>query len=225
MSNKGNSRHVKRLAASKFAGIPRKASKYFVKQRPGRHTLDTSTPLLSLIRDVLSYASDANEAEFAIRKGYIELNGKVEKDPKQAVGYGDILHIIPNDEYFAVKVDKQGSIALEKADKNAKRIGKIVRKYMGKKGKQYIQLHDGSVFEAPEGAKVNDSVVIGNGKPEKVIKLEVGTTCTVYKGRHTSETGKVKSIIKKGRSKATVEIETQNGTIQTLLENVIAIGE
>ncbi|MGC8547750.1 MAG: S4 domain-containing protein [Candidatus Micrarchaeia archaeon] len=225
MSNKGNSRHLKRLAASAYAGTHRKEAKYLLKPRPGRHSVEQSITLASLIRDKIAYAKTLKEAESVIKKGNIELNGKIVKDEKQAVGFGDLVHIVPTNEYFAIGVNRQGAISVSKASSDAKRIAKIVGKYVTKHKKIMLRLHDGTVVAAPDGAKVNDSVVLAEGKVERLVKFEPGVQCVVYKGRHTGEIGKLKSI-KPGtaQSKATVELEAKSGIIQTLAENIIAVG-
>jgi len=225
MSNKGNSRHLKRLAASRFMGVHRKEAKYAAKPTPGRHTLAHSTSLLSILRDKLFYASSGAEAKHIIKKGAITLNGRLVKNASIAVGYGDIIGILPTNEYYKVSVNKQGAVVLEKASSDAKRIGRIQDIYVVKGNKKMMRLHDGSVMPAIEGAKVNDSVVIGNNKPESLLKFDSGATCFVYKGRHTSETGKIKEIIKgSARSGSKVRVANDRGTFETLVENVIVIG-
>jgi len=226
MSNKGNSRHLKRLAASRFMGMHRKEAKYAAKPTPGRHTLAHSTSLLSILRDKLSYASNSAEAKHIIKKlQSITLNGRPVKDANIAVGYGDIIGILPTNEYYKVSVNKQGAVVLEKASSDAKRIGRIQDIYVVKGNKKMMRLHDGSVMPAIEGAKVNDSVVIANNKPESLLKFDSGATCFVYKGRHTSETGKIKEIIKgSAQSGSKVRVANDRGTFETLVENVIVIG-
>ncbi|MGC8628840.1 MAG: hypothetical protein ACP5T4_01360 [Candidatus Micrarchaeia archaeon] len=225
MSNKGNSRHIKRLAASKYADIARKEAKYMIKPSPGRHTLSTSISLASLLRDKLGIASDTNEALSVIKKGSVEVNEKIAKDGKLPVGFGDIIHILPTDQYFAVSVNRQGAVSVEKASKETKRIAKIVKKFAAKKGKLMVRLHDGTILECPSGANVNDSAVLKAGKIESIIKLEPGAKCTIYKGKHTGEQGTIKQISKgTAQARATVEIESGTGTVKTLLDNIIVTG-
>ncbi|MEM3181390.1 MAG: S4 domain-containing protein [Candidatus Micrarchaeaceae archaeon] len=227
MSRKGNSRHIKRLAASKYMGIERKAAKYTIKPKPGRHSLAKSIALASLIRNKLHYASTMKEAVKVIKQGSIEVNGVSLKDAKQAIGYGDIIKIKPTEEYFKIEVNRQGAIKVEKSSTEPKRIAKILGKYVSKANTSMIRLHDGTVMRIPNGMKIstNDSVLISNNKIEQVLKLEQGASCVIYNGRHTGEKGTIKSITKgNALERAHVEIETDSGTVQTLLDNIIVTG-
>lgn len=214
---------MKRLAASKYYAVKRKEAKYIAKPLPGRHTLLTSVTLLSLLRDKLGLVKTSKEADKAIKQGKIEVNGKVVKEPKAAVGFGDILHVLPTDEYYLVGVNRQGAVSLEKTTKDAKRVLKVVGKYVAKKGKVMLRLHDGTTLQG--NANVNDSVVLANGKIEQVIKFQPGAKCIVYKGRHSSKQGVVKNIIPgSAQRKPEVELETPEGLVRTLVDNVIAVG-
>ncbi|MGC8676259.1 MAG: S4 domain-containing protein [Candidatus Micrarchaeia archaeon] len=227
MSRKGNSRHIKRLAASKFEGLERKIAKYAMKPKPGRHSLELSVPLASLIRYKLQYAATDKEAVKAIKLKGVEINGKIAKSPKQPVGYGDIIRIVPTGEYFAIGVGGRGALSLEKVSADTKRVAKIVGKYVAKGNTLMVRLHDGTVLQVPKGMEIatNDSVLLAKGKIESVLKLEQGAQCSVYKGRHAGEKGTIKSITKGNTMEgARVEIDTQNGVVQTLLDNVIVTG-
>ncbi|MEM3781573.1 MAG: S4 domain-containing protein [Candidatus Micrarchaeaceae archaeon] len=227
MSSKGNRRHVKRLAAGAYAGIARKAAKYAIKPRPGRHFLENSIALASLIRDKLGYAGTLKEALRAIKQGSIEINGKVVTDAKQAVGYGDIIKIIPTEEYFQIGISRQGAVSAEKVGPGAKRIAKVIGKYVAKANTHMVRLHDGTSLRIPQGIEVstNDSVLLNKNKIEHVLKLEPGAGCIIYNGRHTGEKGTIKSIAKgNALSRALATVETASGSVQTLLDNIIVTG-
>ncbi|MGC9037208.1 MAG: S4 domain-containing protein [Candidatus Micrarchaeia archaeon] len=227
MSRKGNSRHIKRLAMSTFLGVPRKEAKFIVKPSPGRHDLGRSIALSSLLRDKLGYATNMKEAERIIRQGKVKVNGKVVKDTKFAVGYGDIVSLASG-EHYKVAINNQGAVALEKAEADAKRISKVIDKYVAKGGKLMIRLHDGTIAAAPsKEIKVNDSVAIGSdGKIEKVLKFGVGVECIVYKGRHPNKRGKVVSITEGTASRPMmVELATDSGSIKTVIDNIMVVGE
>ncbi len=227
MSRKGNSRHIKRLAMSSFLGIPRKEAKFIVKPNPGRHNLAGSIALVLLIRDKLKYARNSKEAEMIIKNGKIKVNGKVVKDPKFAVGYGDVISLATG-EHYKVGVNNTGAVSLEKVDESAKRVYKVVGKYVEKGNKVMVRLHDGTVLAAPEqGIKVNDSVVMSNeGKIEKVLKFGVGAKCVIYKGRHPNRKGSIASITEGTASRpAMVEISTDSGSIKTVVDNIMVVGE
>ncbi len=223
MANKGNSRHMKRIAAPRYQKIGRKAAKYIVKPRAGRHSLEKSISLVSLLRDKLGYARNAMEARKILNKGAVEANGKVISDPAYAIGMGDIVKLVPTNESFAVVIGKHGNIEIEKA-KGSSRTLKVTRRYLFKKGKDMIMTHSGENFEN-KGAKVNDSVVIENGKVSKVLPFKVGAECLIESGEHATEKGTIEEIRKgSSRRKMEVMVKTASGQINTIVDNIIVTG-
>ncbi|MGB9732775.1 MAG: S4 domain-containing protein [Candidatus Micrarchaeia archaeon] len=227
MSKKGGSSHIKRLAASKYLKINRKASKFVTKPNPGRHSLDLSIALITFLKEKLASLS-AKEAKKIIANGHIAVNGKVVKEPKFPLGFGDVVYIKPEDAYYRITVGKYGVISFEKISKEEanKFILKVIGKFTAKKGKIMIRLHNGSIIEGKNDIKVNDSVVLSNGKIEKVLKFEEGARCMVYKGIHAPETGKI-SKISKGNMlmRGHVEIKPDKGeSFETVAENIIVVG-
>jgi ribosomal protein S4E len=133
----------------------------------------------------------------------------------------------PTGETYKVSSGKNGNFALEKVDhEKHKQVFKVVGKYVTKGGKISIRLHDGSVLSADNKVKVNDSVVIGKKGVEKVFPLGEGKNCYVINGTHASESGKIKEISKGSMLRdRTVKIEGSSGEFETLLRNIMVVGE
>jgi len=55
--------HLKRLNAPKMWKIKRKGLKYILKQNPGPHSLKICIPLGTLLRDVMSIATNLREVK------------------------------------------------------------------------------------------------------------------------------------------------------------------
>ena len=161
MAAKGNTRHIRRLASSRYMKIGRKRSKYVAKPDAGRHTLGTSISLETVLKEKLMDAT-SREIKYALNRGDVEVNGKAVREMKYPIGFGDIVHVKPSGEIYRVVSGKAGIFAVEKADRKEGRTLKIIGKYVAKKGKAFIRLHDGSVMESDGKAKVNDSVVLGS---------------------------------------------------------------
>ncbi len=222
MGNKGNNRHIKRLASSKYVKVNRKATSYIVKPNPGRHVKGSNIALITVLKEKLNVVDTTSEALKVLRFGKISVNGKIVKDGKFPIGFNDVVSVLPSKEHFAVHVGKGGTFAISKEHALP---FKVIGKYITKDNKTMIRLHNGNVMGAPEGVMVNDSVVLENGKATKVISMKAGSKCLVFNGTHSSEHGTIKEITKGTATvDATVTIDDGSRTFETLLENVIAIG-
>ncbi|MDE1768059.1 MAG: hypothetical protein KGH67_01900 [Candidatus Micrarchaeota archaeon] len=225
MGNKGNNRHIKRLAAPMYLHAERKINKYLMKPNAGRHTGDQNASISTIITEKLNVAHNAKEAKRILNAGSVEVNGKPVKDPRYPVGFGDIIHFKPIKETFAVGVDRKGTIKVSKHEGKTDQVFKVIGKYIAKGNKEMIRLHDGTILPSQKQISVNDSVTLKNGKITSVIKLEKGAKCLVVKGIHASEEGTIADI-KKGTAliDATVEIHGSKGNTETLLNNIMVIG-
>ncbi len=226
MGSKGNNRHIKRLASSKYIHVDRKVQPYVSKPNPGRHTLDSSISISTALKEKLAVASNAKEAKLILKSGNVQVNGKVVKDTRYPLGFGDLVHFKPSNESFAVSVGSKGVVKFEKVTgKEHAHIFKVVGKYLAKGNKDMIRLHDGTVMPSSKEVKVNDSVHVKEGKVHDVLKLQSGARCLVVKGLHASESGVIKEIkVGTALRRATVSMEGKNGLTETLLDNVMVIG-
>ena len=226
MSGKGNNRHIKRLAANEYPKVGRKTAVYMAKPRAGRHNLQGSIALLFIIRDKLGLASTGKEARSIIKTGKIEVNGKVVRDEKYAVGFGDVILLKPTGESYKIGVSSKANIMIEKLEGKAKeRVSKVIGKYLASGSKVMVRLLDGSVMSAGKEVMVNDSVIIDAGKIKKALKFEKGARCIVMKGTHASQEGTVKEIGKGSAQRSSiVSIEGKDGTFETLIENIMIVG-
>jgi len=227
MSKKGGSRHIKRLAASKYLKVNRKVSKFVTKPNPGRHSLEESIALITFMKERLSNMT-AREAKKVLKSGSVLVNGKVVKEQKFPIGFGDIIYLKPENAYYRVTAGKYGVFSVEKIneDEAKKSILKVVGKYTAKKGKIMLKLHNGSTIEGNNDIKLNDSIVLANGKIEKVLKFEEGAKCLVYKGIHAPEAGRIEKINKSNMlMDSTVEIKPEKGErFITTVSNIIVVG-
>lgn len=227
MGNKGNSRHIKRLSAPKYFSIGRKEEKFAAKPNPGRHTLHESIALLLVIRDKLGLANNAKEAKSIIHSRMVEINGKVAADARYPVGLSDSLHIKGDEAYYLVKPGLHGSFAIEKASKDSAESmpRKVVGKYLAKNGRKMLRLHDGTSIGAENSdARVNDSVLLSGGKVSKVIKFEKGGSCSVIRGVHALQSGKILEIKPGSSLRSTlIEISGSDGNFETVVENIMMV--
>ncbi len=227
MGGKGNTRHINRFAASNYTGISRKSSVYLTKQNPGRYTLQNSMAIMTVLKEKMNVAIDAREAVILLKNGSVLVNGNAIKDRRYPVGFGDIITLKPSGESYRIDVAKRGTIKVdEKADHKASRPTKVIGKYIGPKNKVMLRLYDGTVLPGKADVKVNDSVTLKGKSIGSVIKFSKGAKCYVIKGAHASESGTIKEITQGSATRAAiVQIDSGNGTFQTLVDNVMVVGE
>ncbi len=222
MANKGNNRHLKRLAASKYMRISKKGNAYIAKPLPGPHALHSSITIASLLRDKLHIAGSYSDAKSITGSEGIEINGKIIRNEKHPVGFPDIIHIIPAHEYYKIKIGKNANFGIEKCADTEVRTLKIINKYTLRGGKPMVRLMDGSVIPAAEGMKVNDSVVLSK-EGTKTITMEKGAKCLVISGTHASESGVIAELIKGSATRPAIAKVSGAAEFETPLRNIMAI--
>ncbi len=243
----GPKRHIKRLAAPYSWPIPRKeGGKFAPRPYPGPHTMDTSVPMLILVRDILGYADYAREARKIITRGEIYVDGVPRKEPKYPVGIMDVVEIPRTGECYRVIMNRHHRIDVVPIDEEEARIKvcRIKNKTYVKGGDLQITMHDGKNWlveiEDPTDPKedvysVGDSLVLRLPEPdsderwevEDHIPMEEGVYVYVMMGRHAGEVGRIVEIKKiQGPQEDLVTIENEEGDqFQTTKDRLIVIGK
>lgn len=223
MANKGNRRHINRLASGKYIKVGRKTSAYVAKPMPGRHPISESIALCTVLTEKLGVAATLKETEKILREGLVKVNGKAIREPKYPIGFGDTIVLEPTNELYTITVGSNGEFVAGKGAVG-NRIFKVLGKYIARKGRVMVRLHNGTVMPSDANIKVNDSVEL-DGKTVRVIKMEPGRKCVVRKGTHASESGTIKAINQGTATReALVLIEGASGEFETLLDNIMVTG-
>ncbi|MCL5101910.1 MAG: S4 domain-containing protein [Candidatus Marsarchaeota archaeon] len=228
MANKGNNRHIKSLNAPKFFGVAKKEHTYTAKPSAGRHSLQKSVALQTIVKKSSLFSGTA-EAVKAIKAMEITVNGKKVYDPKYPVGLNDIINITPIGKKFSVQISKQGASVLEELKKaDAERHAKVTGKYVSKANVLMLRLHDGSSIKAPDKSiAVGDTITLSESNEFKQhLPMKSGSKCIVIDGVHVGAEGKIVNMAKGTmHSSAVATIEQSNGEkFDTLVENLIVIG-
>ncbi len=226
MASKGNTRHIRRLASTRYMKIGRKTSKYVSKPMAGRHRGDSSIALITVLKEKIM-KSTTREIKYLLNKGAVEVNGKVVRIERYPVGFGDLIYLKPSGETYKVTSGKNGAFAIEKEEKAGKQLFRVIGKHTVRGGKVAVRIHDGRIFNYKDNKiKVNDSVVLGKNGIDKIIAMEKGKECYVMNGTHATEKGEIVEINKGTALRdATVKIKGSNGEFETLLRNVMVVGE
>lgn len=233
MAKKGGSRHIKAIAAPKLWPIQRKSKIFVAKPTPGPHSLETSIPLLVLLRDILKEVKTIKEAKKVIKAKKVLVDGKAVIDEKRPVGLMDVVSLPSYGKCYRVTVDRKGRlkpIEIPKEEENLK-IVKVVKKITTAKDRFGLTFHDGSYLELGSEfpVKVGDSILISlpDRKVVELLPFSVGSICFIFSGSSSGIVGKIIKIEPSSlRRRSIVEVESEDGRkIATIKEYVIPIGK
>ena len=237
MGKKGRSGHLKRKPAPKFWPIHRKEKTWTVKPVPGPHPVEECIPLMLIVRDYLDLAETRREAEIIIKRGLIEVDGVVRKEPRFPVGLMDVVQIREVEKSFRVLPTEKGlSLHEIKAEEANVKLCRIENKTTVKGGYTQLNLHDGRniLIKDEEEAKMYktlDTVMIEIPKQNilKHIKMGEGVYVIVTGGKNIGKHGKILEIGEVSgvrRRKYEVVLEDKSGEkIHTILDYIFALGE
>lgn len=186
---------LKRLTTPKWWPIERKTKKYTFATR-GPHPRQMSLPLTVLIRDVLRLAETGKEAETAIRKGEILVDGRKIKDPNFGVGVFDVV-TIPSMKKSWRAVPNKGLKFVETPDAESKvKLCKILGKKTIKGKKTQLNLSDGRNVLAGNEYNTQDSIML-EMPAQKIsghVKFDKGALALVVGGKNSGVVSKIKEI-------------------------------
>ena len=228
MGKKGNVRHFKSLSAPLFLGIHRKGSVYVTKPNGGRHTIDRSISLVTLVKGLGLAPANNAETERIIRRGLILVNNKVIREPSYPVGLNDIIEVVNEKKHYKIGINSRSRIDVAETPKPDydSMLYKVTGKYKTKKESIMLRLHDGSVVKGVKDVDVNDSVIVNSkGSVSKVLKLEKGAKCIVIDGVHAGTSGKITEITEGTlHMRHSAKIQQSGGKeVVTIVKNMMVI--
>ena len=240
MTKKGQSRHLKRIAAPKYWPILRKAAKWTFHPMPGPHPKNACIPLAIVLRDILKVANTTRELKYILNNKEVIVDGRTRKELNLPVGLMDVIEIPKIEKFYRiVPYEKKGLLPqeIESSEKDFK-LCKIINKTMLKGNVLQINLHDGrnilinpadSEEEVlnPADFKTKDTLKISI-PDQKILDhytFEENKIGLVTKGRFTGRIGKISEIfVRYGPNASIVTLEELGEPFQTLLEYVFVIG-
>ncbi|MGC8816568.1 MAG: 30S ribosomal protein S4e [Candidatus Hadarchaeum sp.] len=199
MAKKGSSRHLKRYAAPRTLKLPRKSAVWTMKPAPGPHPADRAIPLRVLLRDYLAVARTAREADGAISRGEVLVDGKVRRASGFPVGFMDVVHLPALDACYRILLDHLGRLIPVKIvpSEASFKLCKIIRKQYVKGKKIQLTFHDGrNVVGDFLDYKIGDVVKISLPEQKVLERLpfKVGSIAMVTGGSNVSKVGKIAEI-------------------------------
>jgi|TARA_B110000305_G_C19342736_1_gene590019 small subunit ribosomal protein S4e len=156
---------MKRVAAPKQWYLGKLKGVYAVRPSPGPHKIRECMPLTCLLQQRLKYALNTGEARKIVKnkEGLIKVDGKIRRDPKFPLGQMDVVTIERTNQHFRILMDVKGRFLPHKIDSKEAgfKLGKVVKKYIGKNKIPYIVTHDGRSIRFPHpDIQMNDSVKV-----------------------------------------------------------------
>jgi small subunit ribosomal protein S4e len=222
------SKHMKRLVAPKSWGISRKTNKWVAKPRAGPHPVESSVPLLVVLRDMLKLCDNSREAKHIISSRGILIDGRIVTDEKFAVGFMDVVTISKIGNNYRMSLDTHGRLKLTAITPDEAKI-KLVRiedKIVLPKGKFQINLHDGrNIVLAKNQYKTGDvlKIELPSQKILKQIPLKEGSLALLIAGSHPGSLVTVQSFeIKQGSSQNLVGFKEGFATVW---DHVFVVGD
>lgn len=219
--------HMKRIAIPRSWPIAKKAHVFTTKQSAGAHSIETSMPVSTVLRDLIGICDTAREAKRLVGNREIFVDGKAVKSPKAPVGLMDVLSIPKLDANYRVLLTPRGKLTFVKIDKAeaAFKLCRIENKTVVKGGKIQLNLHDGrNILLEKDQYKTGDVIklALDGQKIEEVYPLEAGAAALISAGNHAGlvETVKAYEVIK-GPSENIVKFESGDETVKS---NVFVIG-
>jgi small subunit ribosomal protein S4e len=222
------SKHLKRLAVPKVWSIPKKTHIWAVKQSPGPHPIESSIPLLIMIRDMLKYCDSAREGRQLIGERNVLIDGRIVTNYKMPVGFMDVLSLPKSKENFRALMDSKGKIrpiriSKDRADWKLVRIRNITTI---KGGKTQINFHDGRNIMMDKGKYKTGDVLKIEIPSQKILDfypLEKGNVAMIIGGKHSGQIGTIESyMVVRGPKPNLVEFSEGFSTIK---DHVFVVGK
>lgn len=223
-------RHVKRYQAqTQKWGISSKEDFWAPKMQPGAHPAERSVPLITVVRDILSYADTSREAKVIINERKLKVDGEVETEKNAPIGLMDVISFDDLDEHYRLLLDQHGKVHLvpiEEGRENWKLV-RIEDKKTIEGGKTQYNLHDGRnlILDEPDAYKTKEvlKISVPSQKIIESFEFKEGNMALIIGGKHIGEVGTLKEheIIKSSKPNL-VHLE---GGISTIEDYLFIIGE
>jgi small subunit ribosomal protein S4e len=217
---------TKRQMLPRVVKVPRKEYFWGASARPGKHSRESSVPLLHILRDYLHIGDKEREITRLLNSGFVLLDGKKVKDRRTGVGFMDLVTIVPTSESYRLLYDQRGRLVLRKeSDKFAGvKFLRVKNKHTIPGGKNQLSFHDGQNTVSDVDLKPGDVVTVRlpEKKFEEVLRMQPGSKVFITGGSHVGEIATVKKIeVKKSSSANLVEMEEG---FETISDYVFVIG-
>eukprot|EP00117_Sycon_ciliatum_P016570 scpid98738/ scgid15941/ 40S ribosomal protein S4 len=229
---RGPKKHLKRMAAPSHWMLDKLSGRYTTRPKTGPHKLRECLPIAVLLRQRLKYAF-TNQEVIKICKdteGLIKVDGKVRRDGKYPLGFGDVVTIDRTGENFRILWNVKGKFMPHKIDaKEANfKLCKVVNKSIGPNKVPYIVTHDGRTIRYPHpDIHKADTIKLNleSGEIEQVLKFHQGADVFTTKGNNIGRIGTLQHVEKHPGSFDIAHVKDKRGhQFATRISNIFVIG-
>lgn len=202
---------MKRIAVPEIVPIHNKKEGTFIlKPLPGPHGKEEGYAVGVLLRDVLGVVKTLKEAAFALRQGFVKVNGKAIKDVRFPVGLMDVVELLPLEKAYRLTLDEKGRIVPVEIKNPNNILLQVKNKVAVKGGKLQLTFHNGwTMLSNDAHIKVQDAVILNikEKKIEKHLPLQKGAKVMVKKGRSAGLIGEVVELPEEKQGVAVITAE------------------
>jgi len=227
---RGPKKHLKRLNAPKHWMLDKLTGVYAPKPSPGPHKTRECLPLVIFLRNRLHYALTGTEVKKILQQDFVQVDGKVRRDPTFPAGFMDVVTIKKTNEQFRLIYDVKGRFTVHRITPEEARykLCRITRKGVGAKGVPYVVTHDARTIRYPNpDISVNDTAIVDieSGSITDNVPFESGNLCMITGGRNLGRVGIIQSRDKHPGSFDIVNVKDATGAVfATRLSNIFIIG-
>ena len=222
---------MKRYAAPRGLKLPRKSFPWMVKPSPGPHPREGSLPLRLLLRDYLSLARTAREADRILAEGQVIVDGRVRRSPKFPAGLMDVVQLPALNRNYRVLLDQRGRLILREIDQaeTSSKLCRVMRKDIVRGKRVQLSFHDGKTLVGDfDEFKPGDGVKLA--LPElKILErfpFEKGATALITGGKNVGRVGTIIDVkLVEGAQPNIVTLEADGETFQAPGHYVFVAGK
>ena len=165
----------------------------------GVQTCALPISLATVVRDFLKLTETGREARRVIGAGEVQVDGRVVKDPKFAVGFMDVVSIPKTKQAWRVFIDDKARLRLVpiEAGQAAWKLAQITGKTTVSGGRTQLNFHDGRNLLVKKDDYHTGDVLRLELPTQKVLghfPLKAGSSVLITDGRHAGEVAPVKAI-------------------------------
>ncbi|WXG42831.1 MAG: 30S ribosomal protein S4e [Promethearchaeati archaeon SRVP18_Atabeyarchaeia-1] len=240
MARKGARRHLKRLAAPRNWRIPRGRYSWAVRPHCGPHPINTSMPLLNLVKLVLAPSYTAREARHVLFQGKVLIDGVKRSDYKFPVGLMDVVSVPATDRVYRILPLPVRGLTLHPIAKTEAgfKLCRVISKVSTRGGNLQINLHDGrnilvkkdEANKELSSVKTHDTlkIEVPSQKIIETVKYEQGTLVLISGGKNVSMIGRVEKIHEPKGANLSTDVSlriSEEKTIEVPRDYTFAIGK
>ncbi|MFT4325885.1 MAG: hypothetical protein ACMXYK_00080 [Candidatus Woesearchaeota archaeon] len=214
---------MKRIALPRTWAVPRKSlereSRTFISRpNPGKSYL-LSVAINTFLKELTPTAHTRKEVKHILKTRTVLVNGTRVKDEKFPVGLFDVVSLVEDDQNYRLTLNIKGKMVAEET-KDVTVPRRVVNKSVLSKGRQQLNLFNGSNCIAADKVAVGDSVVLKDGKVSKTYPLVAGANIMLVGGKHIGKIGTVKEF-----KDASIFVDVDGVTLETSKKYAYVLGD